>query len=154
VPVRGDTTVEDKESFGVRLSNPVGASLGRSAGTGRILNDDPSSGLKLTIGDASVVEGKSGTRSLRFTVSLSAAAASTVTASFATSGGSATSGTDFVAGTGTLTIPTGSTSTSFTVAVRGDGTVEPNETFNVTLSRPVGATLGRTTGVGTILTDD
>jgi hypothetical protein len=154
VPVRGDTTVEDKESFGVRLTNPVGAGLGRSAGTGRILNDDPSSGLKLAIGDASVVEGTSGTRSVRFTVSLSASAPSTVTASFATSGGTATSGTDFLAGTGTVTIPAGANSTSFTVAVRGDTTVEPDESFTVALSHVVGATLGRTTGVGTILNDD
>jgi Calx-beta domain len=154
VPVRGDATVEDKESFGVRLSNPVGAGLGRAAGTGRILNDDVSSGLKVAIGDASVVEGTSGTRSLRLTVSLSAPAATTVAASYATTGGTATSGTDFVASTGTLTIPAGGTSTSFTVSVRGDTTVEPNETFTVQLSNASGAAIGRTTGVATVLNDD
>jgi len=154
VPVRGDTTVEDKESFGVRLSNPVGASLGRAAGTGRILNDDASSGLKVAIGDASVVEGASGTRSVRLTVSLSAPAPTTVAVAYATVAGTASSSTDFVTRTGTATIPAGGTSTSFTVSVRGDATVEPNETFTVRLSNPSGATIGRTTGVATVLNDD
>ena len=154
VPVRGDSTVEDKESFGVRLSNPVGAGLGRAGATGRILNDDVSSGLKVAIGDASVVEGTSGTRSLRLTVSLSGVAATTVPVSYATAGKTAASGTDFVARTGTVSIPAGGTSTSFTVSVRGDTTVESNETFTVRLSNTSGAIIGRTTGVATVLNDD
>ena len=44
------------------------------------------------------------------------------------------------------------------VAVKGDTTVEPNETFSVNLSNPVGATLADALadrqGLGTILNDD
>ncbi|BAZ33978.1 5'-nucleotidase/2',3'-cyclic phosphodiesterase (plasmid) [Cylindrospermum sp. NIES-4074] len=40
VPILGDTTVEANETFTVNLSNPTGATLTTSQGTGTILNDD------------------------------------------------------------------------------------------------------------------
>ncbi|MEI6548626.1 MAG: cellulase family glycosylhydrolase, partial [Burkholderiales bacterium] len=40
------------------------------------------------------------------------------------------------------------------MAVTGDVTVEPTETFTVTLSTPSGTTIARATATGTILTDD
>ena len=40
------------------------------------------------------------------------------------------------------------------MAVLGDTVVEPDETFTVTLSSPVNATLGTATGLGTITNDD
>ena len=85
-------------------------------------------------------------------VELTAPVASPVTATFATSAGTATPGSDYTESTGTLTIPANSTSGSFTVPILPDGLTEPDETVNLALSNPVGAVLGApSTAVLTIL---
>jgi murein DD-endopeptidase MepM/ murein hydrolase activator NlpD len=52
------------------------------------------------------------------------------------------------------TIASGASSGTFGVLLNGDTTVEPTETFNVTLSGAVNATITDSTGVGTIVNDD
>jgi hypothetical protein len=151
VRVFGDTTVEPTENFRVRLVGPNGAVLGRSVGTGRIIDDDPEPGQRISIGDASVVEGARGTRSARFTVSLSVAETENVTFHYATVGGSALAGTDYRTQDLDGHIPMGSTSVSVPVPVLVDTTAEPTETFTVHLSGVSGVTIGRANGVGTIL---
>ena len=108
----------------------------------------------LSIGDVSVTEGNSGTITATFPVTLSAAATSAVTVTYATANGTATAGSDYAATGGTLTFPAGTTTQSIGVTVNGDTTVEPNETFTVTLTSPSGATLVRATATGTIVNDD
>ena len=108
----------------------------------------------LSINSVSANEGNSGTTPFTFTVTLSAASASTVTVSFATSNGTATAGSDYVAASGVLTFTPGQTTQTITVNVNGDTTVEPNETFLVTLSAPANATLAVAQGTGTIVNDD
>ena len=108
----------------------------------------------LSIGNASVDEGDSGSATLDFTVTLDRAATATVTVDWATSDGTATAGTDYTAGNGTLTFNTGDSSRTVSVTVAGDNVDEPNETFEVTLTNPSGATLGDDTGTGTITDDD
>jgi Calx-beta domain len=154
VPVRGDTTVESKETLGLLLADPHGGHLDRAMGVGRIIDDDPTSGLRVSIGDAALVEGKRGTRSLRIPVTLSEAAGSAVSVKYATASGTAHSGLDFNAVSGTLTIAAGETSAVVTVPIRVDQIAEFTESFTVKLSSPTGATIGRTTGVGKILDDD
>jgi thermitase len=61
---------------------------------------------------------------------------------------------DYVPASGTLTIPAGATSGTIGVTINGDTTVEPPETFTVTLSSPVGATIADGSATGTILNDD
>src|SRR5262249_55085613 len=68
--------------------------------------------------------------------------------------GTAKGGSDFTAASGTVTIPAGQTSATFAVAVLGDGVIEPDETFNVTLSNPSHGFISRGLGTGTILNDD
>ena len=109
----------------------------------------------LSINDVSQNEGDSGTTVFTFTVSLSAASASAVTFDVATQDGSATAPSDYTAiPTTPLTIPAGQTSTTFTVLVNGDTTVEPNETFFVNLSNANGANIADSQGQGTIVNDD
>jgi hypothetical protein len=74
----------------------------------------------LSVAGASVIEGDSGTITLSFTVSLSAAATSAVTVDYLTVGGSATAGSDYVATSGTLTFAAGETSKTVQVTVNGD----------------------------------
>jgi outer membrane protein assembly factor BamB len=109
----------------------------------------------LSIGNASVTEGNSGTVTAMFTVSLSRAVLQTVQVSFATSDGTATtSDSDYVAASGTVTFNPGQTSRPINVTVQGDTKFEPNETFTVTLTSPVNADLLVDTGTGTIQNDD
>jgi hypothetical protein len=108
----------------------------------------------LVIGDVSVNEGTAAATTAVFTVTLNGAAAQTVTVNYATSGGSATSGTDFSSRSGPLSFPAGTTSRTISVPTIADALVEANETFTVTLSGAANATIGDATAIGTILDDD
>jgi hypothetical protein len=67
----------------------------------------------------------------------------------------ASPGSDYVAASGTLTIPAGATSGQVAITVNGDDLDEEDESLVVTFSHPVNATLGpATTGLATILDDD
>jgi hypothetical protein len=112
------------------------------------------SGPQLSVSDVSVNEGNSGTTNATFTVSLSAASASTVTVNYGTVSGTATAGSDFTPTSGTLTFAPGETSKTVTVPVIGDTTFEPNEDFFVTLSSATNAVIADGVGQGTILNDD
>ena len=112
----------------------------------------------LTVGDASVTEGDSGTASLTFTVTLSPAADNAVAVDWATSketSDTATPGTDYTAASGTLRLAAGDTSKTVTVSVTGDMVDEPNETLTLTLSNATGsAAIGTAAATGTITDDD
>ncbi|MBF0626633.1 MAG: DUF4347 domain-containing protein [Magnetococcales bacterium] len=158
VSVRGDTLVESDETYTVTLSNPGGgATLGTSFVTTTIANDDAVVVAQPTVtlsAPAAVVEGNSGSRTVTYTVTLSSVATAIVTLDYATSGGTATAGSDFVATSGTLTIPAGSGSGTFTVTILGDATNEANETFTVTLANSRGAILGTSFVTTTVSNDD
>jgi fibronectin-binding autotransporter adhesin len=161
VPVQivGDTDVEPNQSFRLILSNlvlpagiPAGAiTFGTTTGIGTINNDDATS---MSVANASVTEGNAGTTVLNFTVSLTAPNKDPVTVNFATSPGTATPGTDYVASSGTLTIPSNVLSAQIPITINGDTLFENDETINLTLSAPVGATLSAATAVGTIIDDE
>ena len=154
VAVNGDTVDEVDETFTVTLSNPGNATLSDATGTGTIVDDD---GPGLGVDDVEVIEGNSGTVNATFTVTMSAASIQAVTVAWAAhsvTGDTATAGTDYTAGSGTLTFSAGETEKTFDVAVTGDTTVESNETFTVTLSDPGRASLSDATGTGTIVDDD
>ena len=116
----------------------------------------PPSEVVPTIGisDASIVEGASGTKLMVFTVSLSAAATGNVSVGFDTRDGTALAGSDFLAQSGMLTFTPGQTSNTISIVVLGDTDVESNETFDLILRAPTGATLADGTGRGTINNDD
>jgi len=154
VRVRGDSTVEPKENLRVRLHDPVGAVLGRGVGTGRIIDDDPEHGVRLSVGDGSVVEGARGTRSARFTVSLSAPATQRVTFHFSASDGTAVSPGDYHPASYDGFIDPGQTSVTWPVAVTPNRVADGNRQFAVHLTAVTGAAVGRANGVGTIIDDD
>jgi len=139
----GDTP----QTFALQLSNPRGADLTRSRATGTIVEHDRS----VSIEDATVSRGDTGTVDTAFTVRLSSPAAVPVTVDYATADGTAQASTDYRPLTGTLTIPAGETEATITVPVLGTRFERPQETFTVRLSHPVNATLGRDHAVGTIL---
>jgi hypothetical protein len=85
-----------------------------------------------------------------FTVSLVYPSAQPVTVTFSTADGTAKAGTDYVATSGTMTFAPGETTHTILVRTLDDHVSEPAEMFVVTLSNPVGATLARGQGVGTV----
>ncbi len=116
--------------------------------------EDDEAPPELSIGDASVTEGDTGSATMTFTVSLDRTTTGTVTVNWATADGTATAGTDYTAGTGSLTFDAGEISRTVRVTVTDDDVDEPDETFRVRLSEPSGATIEDGTGTGTIRDDD
>ena len=152
VRVNGDDVVEPDETVLVNLSNVSNATIGRGQGVGKILNDEelPS----LTVTDASVTEGNSGTTNAVFTVLLSIASSQTVTVDFTTADGTAVAGSDYIAISRIITFPPGTTTTNVSVQVIGDTAQEPDEIFSVRLTNAVNATIARGQGQGAIRNDD
>ncbi len=91
---------------------------------------------------------------LNLTVTLSAAAPMTTTVAYATSNGTATAGSDYLAQAGTLVFAPNQTSTTIAIPIIDDGVDEPNETFTVTLSAPAGGRLGTIPSTTVTITDD
>ncbi|PJC42802.1 MAG: hypothetical protein CO040_02520, partial [Candidatus Pacebacteria bacterium CG_4_9_14_0_2_um_filter_36_8] len=93
--------------------------------------------------------------SVNIEVSLNAAAVGDITVDYAVSGGDATgSGTDYTLSSGTSTITNGNTTTSINLVIVDDGDIETNETIEITISNPVGASLGSNTVYTYTITDD
>ena len=154
VVTANDTVDEaDGETFTVKLSNPVNATLAPdgTTATGTINdNDDPA---VLSIGDATaVIEGGSAS----FVVSMGASEKQ-VTVSYAAADGTAASPGDYTSTSGALTFAVGATTKTVTVVTANDTVDEADgETFKVKLSDPVNATLAPdgTTATGTITDND
>ena len=151
VTVNGDISDEDNESLQLVLSNATNALLGQAQATGTIYDDDGSSSL--TIGNASVSEGNSGTADATFTVTLLPVSGRTVTVEYVTASGSADV-TDFEPASGVINFAPGETSRTVVVKATGDSTFETDETFSVELANPVGANIVDGSGAGTIVNDD
>lgn len=153
VQVIGDLLDEADETFFVNLSNATNAVITDNQGQGTITDDDPLPAL--SINDVSMAEGNSGTTTITFTVSLSAASGKQMAVDYATANGTATAGSDYVAiPTTQLIFPVGTTTQSVTVTVNGDALNEPDETFFVNLSNASNATISDGQGQGTIQNDD
>jgi ELWxxDGT repeat protein len=108
----------------------------------------------LTVDDVRVTEGDSGTKTARFTVTLSPPSTQTVTVDYATGDGTAAAGSDYDAVSGTLTFAPGEASKSIDVTVRGDVAPENNETFYLNLRNAVHAALTRSSASAIIDDDD
>jgi hypothetical protein len=108
----------------------------------------------LTVDDATVTEGDSGTVQATFTVTMSEPSTSTVTIPIATADGTATAPADYTAVSRSLSLAPGATTTTVSVPVVGDTLDEPDETFALNLSAATGAAVTDGQGVGTILDDD
>jgi len=104
----------------------------------------------------SATEGNSGLKAFNFTVNLSSISALPVTVNYQTADGTATvANNDYQPATSSIIIAPGSPSGTITVNVVGDTTVEPNETFTVSLTGATNATVGvPSVSTGTIQNDD
>jgi RHS repeat-associated protein len=147
VTVKHDVKDEEDEAFNIVLFSPQNASLGDSTGTGTINNNDTANRPSVSINDVTVEE-NAGLAS--FAVTLSVESGKTVTVQYETQNGTASAPGDFESKIGTLTFAPGETSKPVTVTIVDDSDPENHESFSVVLSSPSNASLGDSTGTGTI----
>ena len=180
VKIHADTEVEGDQTFEIHLSNPLGGggdfTAGRAVGTVTIVDDDPSAGVVVSVGDVAMAEGDdyNYARSLTFPISLSQAATSEVSVEWNVVGTGATCAKAYYGG---ATVP-GQDCTFFAknkvakfrpgisgftpvtkpagVPIFVDLVDEGDETFEVQIISVTGggASLGDGIGVGTIIDDD
>jgi Calx-beta domain-containing protein len=108
----------------------------------------------ISVRDAVVVEGNAGTTQATFVVALSGPAAQSVSCSFATSNGTATAGSDYIATSGALTFAPGEVEKPVVVLVNGDTVDEVQETYFLDISNVQNATVSSSRGTGFIVDDD
>ena len=162
IAVQGDTVDEGAETFTVTLANAVAAAIdaGHASATGTIGNDDSLASLSIAALNAVRDEGNSGLTPFTFTVSRGGRADVAVSALWTVSGsgGNPANAGDFsgTLATGNVSFAAGELTKTVTVNVSGDTTVEPDETFQVTLSgASAGAVIGApSTASGTIVNED
>jgi aryl-phospho-beta-D-glucosidase BglC (GH1 family) len=174
VIVNGDATAEAKETFTVTLSTPSGATLVDGSGAGSITDRATTPTLpvtpvtpitpvgpvtpvvlpKVSIADLAVKEANGTHAHFMFTATLDKASATAVSVGYTTANGTATAGVDYTAAAGSISFAPGVTTQQIHVDILGDTTVEPDETFTVTLSNPSGVSIARATAIGSILNDD
>ncbi len=157
IPIVKDSLDESNETVDLTLSNPTGgATLGTpDTAVLTIIDNDSGGVLQFSSATYTVNEGVLSGKAV-IKVTRSGGTASGVTVDYATSDGTATDGSDYIATSGTLTFAAGQTSETFTIPIINDALDEPNETVILTLSNPSGgATLGtRSTAVLTIVDND
>jgi chitinase len=151
VNVKGDVLDEDTERIGLHLSSPVNAVISAD-GQGFITDDDPPPSLN--VGDASIIEGNSGVKTVQVRINLSAPSGKTVTVKYTTGDDTATSGDYLAVPLTMVTFAPGQTSRVIYLNTYGDTTIEPDEQFKVLLSANQAANIADNTGIVTILNDD
>lgn len=117
----------------------------------------PSGGSRVvSIQDGSLLEPDTGSLSLPFKLTLSQASASAVSVRVNIAPGTATPYTDYDTRGGSvlITFNAGQTSAWVGFSVYGDTVREANETVKITLSNPIGATIGDGAAIGVIVNDD
>jgi hypothetical protein len=154
VTINGDTSDEPNETFFLNLANATnGGTIVDDQGLGTITNDDATAVVgDISVGNVTITEGNSGTKTATFTVSRTGTAAFDV--DFATANGTAAVGSDYLAAGGTLTFAAGQATQTVLVTINGDSFVEPNETFFFNLTNATGGTIVDGQGLGTITNDD
>jgi Calx-beta domain-containing protein len=108
----------------------------------------------ISVRDAVVAEGNAGTTQATFVVALSSASSQTVSCNFATSDGTATAGSDYVATSGAVSFAPGEVEKPVVVLVNGDTVDEQQETFFLDISNVQNANVGSNRGTGFINDDD
>jgi hypothetical protein len=109
----------------------------------------------LSIDDVTHAEGNAGTTGFTFTVTRSGDTSGTSSVDYRTNDGSATAPSDYTSiPVTTVSFAASEATRTVTVSAKGDTILEPNETFTVDLSNPVGATIADSLGLGTITNDD
>ncbi len=154
VPVRiiGDTVVEANETVVFSIVGVTNTLVGQVSAMGTIIDDDTPP--TASINNVSQTEGNSGFRFATFTITLSRAPSTAVSVVARTVNGTARAAGDYSTVNTTVRFAAGQRTATVRVPIVGDRVRETNETYTVRLSSPVGLTIARGTGNGTIVSDD
>ncbi len=139
---KADGTIEANETVSLSLVAGSGYTIGTATPViATIRNDDQAnrSGVRLSVRDAAVVEGRD--RVAVITIDLDIASSQPISVSYTTSPVNSTAGVDYTPITGILTIPANSRTATLEVPILNDALNEDDESFIITLSNPVNATL-------------
>ncbi|MGB3509920.1 MAG: Calx-beta domain-containing protein [Microcoleaceae cyanobacterium] len=151
--VLGDTADELDETFFVKLREAENATIADNQGVATIKNDDFTS---ISISDATVTEGDSGTKRATFKVTLDKESAQTVKVDYQTADSTATAGSDYRAKAGTVTFKPGKKTKRIRIPITGDTQVEDLEYFWVQLRNARNAEIDQDNraGLGSIRNND
>lgn len=149
VLVCGDALIEPDETFTLTLSNAQNAVLATTGVTGTIADDDNVPVLSVSSGRA--LEPGSGSTPMQFRATLSRSSTQVVQVNYSTQDGSAVAGADYLAGSGTLSIPVGELEASIGIDILADAEGEADEQFTLLLDTPAHASLAGTATVGVII---
>lgn len=134
VPIIQDSNPEGPESFTLRIRSPIGAELGVYDEVQITIEDDDSSVVRFADSGIELDE-SAGTASL--TVHRGGDISEAASVDWATADGTATAGSDYTPGGGTLAWPAGDGGDrTIEVIVLDDSYPEENESFSVALSNP------------------
>jgi uncharacterized protein (TIGR02145 family) len=158
INVNGDTDLEPDETFIITLSNATNnAVITTDKALGTILNDD----INLTILATTTeeLEGNSGNNTFSFVVNRGGKTNSSNDVDYAVTGkGNNPADADDFGGTfprGSVSFSSGDTTQIINIKINGDTSLEPDETFVVTLSNATNdATITTATATSIIQTDD
>ncbi|GBE75973.1 hypothetical protein myaer87_32000 [Microcystis aeruginosa NIES-87] len=142
----GDALIEPNETVSLAIAPGTDYTRGTTeAVTGMIANDDLPT---LTIDNLIFVEGLEANALIP--VRLNGRFGEPIRVNYTTANGTAIAATDYTASSGILTIPANKTTAFIRVPIANDTLNEADETFTVTLSNPVNATIARAMATITI----
>lgn len=152
IPIIDDTNYEGDETASLTLTNPVSTLIGTSSATLTIIEDDIAPTISFNNANYSISESSG---SVTITLSRGITNTGAISVDYSVTGGSATSGTDFVSSSGTLSWASGDgADKTFAVSIIDDSAYEANETVNLALTSLRGAVAG-TPGTATLtITND
>ena len=141
ITVTNDPFLESDETFTVTISSGTGYfASSNNVITHTILDDDSPFQVSFNSGSSSGLESAT---SVSIPVSLNTPSGSAISVDYAVTGGSATGGgTDYTLNAGTLNFSAGASSNNITFTVNNETLYELDETIEITLSNPSGASLG------------
>jgi hypothetical protein len=155
VQVNGDTTEEPNEAFTVKLSNNNVIGISKSTGTATINDDDavapPSTTVQLEQSTYTVSEGA---HFKQINVTRTGDTSLPASVDYATSDMSATQRTDYNLMLGTLQFAPGESTKTLTLLITEDTYIEGDESLTLSLSNPVGMTLGAQSVAQITITDN
>lgn len=154
--INGDLLAEGTETFKLKVTGTgsSGVSTDHDVASGKVLDDDTNPVVGVSIGDASVIEGDTGQKTVTLTVTLSSARATATTVKYRSVAGTAMSDGDFISKSGSLSILAGKVSGAITVVVNGDTEQEVTERFKVVIDSAGSVPLARPTSTVTVVDDE
>lgn len=165
--ILNDTTTTGTKTVNLTLSKPTGALVVGEPKTVILNINDPSVSSSSSAGISSSVSAATTIAlsaseygvtenggSITITVNRIGVTTGVSGVTYATTNGSAQSGSDYSGASGSFTFNAGETVKTFTVAINNNSAIDANRTFNVVLSNPTGGAVLGTSSASVTINDD